>query len=61
MPLEEVTTRRRVIKAIELFIKQKKVSQGEALPSERELCAVLSASSRAVRESDHGRDVALSV
>ena len=51
MPLDEVTTRRRVVKAIELFINQKKVGQGDALPGERELCAVLCASRRAVREA----------
>jgi DNA-binding FadR family transcriptional regulator len=51
MSANEVTTRRRVVKAIELFIKRNGLKQGNALPGERELCTVLSASRRAVREA----------
>jgi GntR family transcriptional repressor for pyruvate dehydrogenase complex len=47
----ELTTRRRIVKEIELFIIRNSLKAGDSLPSERDLSEILKTSRRAVREA----------
>lgn len=51
MAPDKMTTRRRVVKMIEVFIVKNKKQPGDALPSEKEFTELLSVSQRAVREA----------
>jgi GntR family transcriptional repressor for pyruvate dehydrogenase complex len=51
MSAAELTTRRRIVKEIELFIIRNSLKAGDSLPSERDLSERLDTSRRAVREA----------